>query len=57
MIQDAGPVALGGPRRIPLAKTEAKEMDIQQSVEIPKKLPLLPIRDIVCFPIWSFRCS
>jgi ATP-dependent Lon protease len=33
-----------------LAKTEAKEMDIQQSVEIPKKLPLLPIRDIVVFP-------
>ncbi len=33
-----------------MAKTEAKEMDIQQSVEIPKKLPLLPIRDIVVFP-------
>ncbi|MGE5751714.1 MAG: endopeptidase La [Nitrospirota bacterium] len=25
-------------------------MDLQQSIEIPKKLPLLPIRDIVVFP-------
>jgi ATP-dependent Lon protease len=33
-----------------LAKTEAKNSDIQQSIEIPKKLPLLPIRDIVVFP-------
>jgi ATP-dependent Lon protease len=33
-----------------LAKTEAKPQDIQQSIEIPKRLPLLPIRDIVVFP-------
>jgi len=33
-----------------LSKTETKNADIQQSVEIPKKLPLLPIRDIVVFP-------
>jgi len=33
-----------------LAKTDTKNIDIQQSVEIPKKLPLLPIRDIVVFP-------
>lgn len=33
-----------------MAKTEAKNIDIQQSVEIPRKLPLLPIRDIVVFP-------
>ena len=33
-----------------MAKTETKNIDIQQSVEIPKKLPLLPIRDIVVFP-------
>jgi len=33
-----------------LAKTEAKNIDLQQSIEIPKKLPLLPIRDIVVFP-------
>ncbi len=33
-----------------MAKTEAKNSDIQQSIEIPKKLPLLPIRDIVVFP-------
>ncbi|MGE5809597.1 MAG: endopeptidase La [Nitrospirota bacterium] len=25
-------------------------MDLQQSIEIPKKIPLLPIRDIVVFP-------
>ncbi len=33
-----------------MAKTETKNMDIQQSIEIPKKIPLLPIRDIVVFP-------
>jgi ATP-dependent Lon protease len=33
-----------------LAKTETKSIDLQQSIEIPKKLPLLPIRDIVVFP-------
>jgi ATP-dependent Lon protease len=33
-----------------LSKTETKNADLQQSVEIPKKLPLLPIRDIVVFP-------
>ncbi len=33
-----------------MAKTEAKSVDLQQSIEIPKKLPLLPIRDIVVFP-------
>jgi len=33
-----------------LAKTETKNIDLQQSIEIPKKLPLLPIRDIVVFP-------
>ena len=33
-----------------MAKTDTKNIDIQQSVEIPKKLPLLPIRDIVVFP-------
>jgi len=33
-----------------LAKTESKNIDLQQSIEIPKKLPLLPIRDIVVFP-------
>ncbi|MEK6698033.1 MAG: endopeptidase La [Nitrospirota bacterium] len=33
-----------------MAKTEAKNSDIQQSIEIPRKLPLLPIRDIVVFP-------
>jgi ATP-dependent Lon protease len=33
-----------------LAKTEIKSIDIQQSIEIPKKIPLLPIRDIVVFP-------
>ena len=33
-----------------MAKTEAKNIDLQQSIEIPKKLPLLPIRDIVVFP-------
>ena len=33
-----------------MAKTEAKNADLQQSIEIPKKLPLLPIRDIVVFP-------
>jgi ATP-dependent Lon protease len=33
-----------------LAKTEAKNIDLQQSIEIPKKIPLLPIRDIVVFP-------
>ena len=33
-----------------MSKTETKNADIQQSVEIPKKLPLLPIRDIVVFP-------
>ncbi len=33
-----------------MAKTEAKNVDLQQSIEIPKKLPLLPIRDIVVFP-------
>jgi len=33
-----------------VAKTESKNIDLQQSIEIPKKLPLLPIRDIVVFP-------
>jgi ATP-dependent Lon protease len=33
-----------------LAKTETKSIDLQQSIEIPKKIPLLPIRDIVVFP-------
>lgn len=33
-----------------MSKTEAKNVDLQQSIEIPKKLPLLPIRDIVVFP-------
>lgn len=33
-----------------MAKTETKTADLQQSIEIPKKLPLLPIRDIVIFP-------
>jgi len=33
-----------------LAKTETKNIDLQQSIEIPKRLPLLPIRDIVVFP-------
>jgi ATP-dependent Lon protease len=33
-----------------LAKTEPKRSDLQQSIEIPKKIPLLPIRDIVVFP-------
>ncbi len=33
-----------------MAKTEPKTIDLQQSIEIPKKLPLLPIRDIVVFP-------
>ena len=33
-----------------MAKTEEKNSDLQQSIEIPKKLPLLPIRDIVVFP-------
>ena len=33
-----------------LAKTEPKSSDLQQSIEIPKKIPLLPIRDIVVFP-------
>jgi len=33
-----------------VAKTEPKSSDIQQSIEIPKKIPLLPIRDIVVFP-------
>ena len=33
-----------------MAKTESKNIDLQQSIEIPKKLPLLPIRDIVVFP-------
>jgi ATP-dependent Lon protease len=33
-----------------LAKTETKNIDLQQSIEIPKKVPLLPIRDIVVFP-------
>ena len=33
-----------------MSKTETKNADLQQSVEIPKKLPLLPIRDIVVFP-------
>ena len=33
-----------------MAKTEMKQTDLQQSIEIPKKLPLLPIRDIVVFP-------
>ena len=33
-----------------MAKTETKSIDIQQSIEIPKKIPLLPIRDIVVFP-------
>ncbi len=33
-----------------MAKTEIKQTDLQQSIEIPRKLPLLPIRDIVVFP-------
>ena len=33
-----------------MAKTETKNIDLQQSIEIPKKLPLLPIGDIVVFP-------
>jgi len=33
-----------------LAKTETKNTDLQQSIEIPKKIPLLPIRDIMVFP-------
>ncbi len=33
-----------------MAKTETKSLDLQQSIEIPKKIPLLPIRDIVVFP-------
>ena len=33
-----------------MAKSETKTADLQQSVEIPKKIPLLPIRDIVVFP-------
>ena len=33
-----------------MAKTETKTIDLQQSIEIPKKIPLLPIRDIVVFP-------
>ena len=33
-----------------MAKTENKTADLQQSIEIPKKIPLLPIRDIVVFP-------
>ncbi len=33
-----------------MAKTEAKNADLQQAIEIPKKIPLLPIRDIVVFP-------
>ncbi|HAS53137.1 MAG TPA: endopeptidase La [Nitrospiraceae bacterium] len=33
-----------------MARTETKNPELQQSVEIPKKLPLLPIRDIVVFP-------
>ncbi len=33
-----------------MAKTETKTVDLQQSIEIPKKIPLLPIRDIVVFP-------
>ncbi|MEK6745272.1 MAG: endopeptidase La [Nitrospirota bacterium] len=33
-----------------MAKTEPKSTDLQQSIEIPKKIPLLPIRDIVVFP-------
>ncbi len=33
-----------------MAKTETKGIDLQQSIEIPKKVPLLPIRDIVVFP-------
>ena len=33
-----------------MAKTETKNTDLQQSIEIPKKIPLLPIRDIVVFP-------
>ncbi len=33
-----------------MAKTEAKNVDLQQAIEIPKKIPLLPIRDIVVFP-------
>ncbi len=33
-----------------MSKTETKNADLQQSIEIPKKLPLLPIRDIVVFP-------
>jgi ATP-dependent Lon protease len=33
-----------------LGKTEPKNIDLQQTIEIPKKVPLLPIRDIVVFP-------
>jgi ATP-dependent Lon protease len=38
------------PEEASLAKTETKGVDLQQSIEIPKKIPLLPIRDIVVFP-------
>ena len=38
------------PEETILAKTEPKSTDLQQSIEIPKKIPLLPIRDIVVFP-------
>ncbi len=33
-----------------MAKTETKSNEFQQTIEIPKRLPLLPIRDIVVFP-------
>lgn len=33
-----------------MAKSETKDTDFQQAIEIPKKIPLLPIRDIVVFP-------
>lgn len=33
-----------------MAKTEPKSTEFQQTIEIPRRLPLLPIRDIVVFP-------
>ncbi len=33
-----------------MAKSESKTLEPQQAIEIPRKLPLLPIRDIVVFP-------
>ncbi|MDA8100701.1 MAG: endopeptidase La [Nitrospiraceae bacterium] len=33
-----------------MAKSEVKTAEVEQTIEIPKKIPLLPIRDIVVFP-------